>query len=473
MKLIIKKTKTEKGIRRVYIVAFVLLLLTYLFTLYANRELVKQAARVEYTNSIIKTLDNTLAATIDGETGVRGYLITKNIQFLFPYYGSSQITDSLYDELIQLTSDSWVQTERLRELKTSIDERLENLRYLVKTFDENEREISDSMLGLHYSAKMKMDSIRAKIALMERHENRMLVERQERMERTTRLITTITIISLTLAFSLLFFGLITYMQVSKEKKRGLQEIEDYQYQLRKRITELNKANAELIKIRSLEKLAVTGRIARAIAHEIRNPLTNINLATNQLITDLREKNTDSDFLFEMINRNSDRINHLISDLLDSTKFSELSYESIAINDLLDETLQEAADRIVLNKVEVVKDYSTGLKAVSVDKNKMKTAFLNIIINAIEAMERQDERVLTLVTKSKNNKCKIVISDTGTGMDPDSVTRLFEAYFSNKPMGIGLGLTNTQNIIHNHNGEISVESIQGKGTKFTILLAFTS
>ena len=75
------------------------------------------------------------------------------------------------------------------------------------------------------------------------------------------------------------------------------------------------------------------------------------------------------------------------------------------------------------------------------------------------------------TKKENNKCKILITDNGAGMDSESLSRLFEAYFTNKPNGNGLGLTNTQNIILNHKGEISVESLKQKGTTFIISLDF--
>ena len=212
----------------------------------------------------------------------------------------------------------------------------------------------------------------------------------------------------------------------------------------------------------MEKFAATGRIARTIAHEVRNPLTNINLAVDQLKTEVvLQQDETSEMLFAMIKRNSTRINQLISDLLNSTKFSELTYEKISINDLLDETLKEAEDRIALTNVEVVKKYSTDVCDISVDKGKIKIAFLNIIINAIEAMENKTGSVLTLETKGENGKCKVIISDNGSGLDSESANRLFEPYFTSKPKGNGLGLTNTQNIILNHKGEIAVETAKAK------------
>jgi signal transduction histidine kinase len=409
----------------------------------------------------------------DGETGVRGYVITKKMEFLYPYFGSYEFTDSIYNDLLNLTRDNPGQHERLEQLKKVLERRFEILRFSLKSFNDNNREMTDSMQHLQIEARIVMDDVRTKIATIEREENRLLIERENRLKRTTRAITTITIVSLTLAFSLIFFGFITYMRVSKERQRGQQDIMDYQDQLKNRIADLDKANTELIKMRSLEKFAATGRIARTIAHEVRNPLTNINLAVEQLKSEVVVQDETSSMLFDMINRNSARINHLISDLLNSTKFSELTYEKISVNSLLDETLKEASDRIALTNVAVVKKYSEDVCDIAVDKGKIKIAFLNIIINALEAMENKNGSVLTLETKGERDKCKVIISDNGSGLDSESASRLFEPYFTSKPKGNGLGLTNTQNIILNHKGEISVQTTKEKGTSFIISLNFAS
>ena len=106
MKTILKKTSTEKGIRNVYLIAFILLFLAYLVNLYANRQLIKQADAVKHTNDVIRNLDNMLSKVKDGETGVRGYVITKKPEFLYPYFGSYETADSLYNELLGLTNDN-------------------------------------------------------------------------------------------------------------------------------------------------------------------------------------------------------------------------------------------------------------------------------------------------------------------------------------------------------------------------------
>lgn len=90
------------------------------------------------------------------------------------------------------------------------------------------------------------------------------------------------------------------------------------------------------------------------------------------------------------------------------------------------------------------------------------------MNAIEAMD-PDSGVLQLITQTRNGKCVVVIADNGKGMDKESVSKLFEPYFTTKENGTGLGLTNTHNIILNHKGSVYAESEPGKGTKFTIVL----
>ena len=138
--------------------------------------------------------------------------------------------------------------------------------------------------------------------------------------------------------------------------------------------------------------------------------------------------------------------------------------------MLDESLILASDRIALYNIAVKKNYSSDICDVAVDKEKLKIAFLNIIVNAIEAME-PGKGILSITTRGENNKCVVEIGDNGSGMDKESLGRLFEPYFTSKPKGNGLGLTNTQNIILNHRGTIQADSEKGKGTTFIITLDF--
>jgi signal transduction histidine kinase len=273
---------------------------------------------------------------------------------------------------------------------------------------------------------------------------------------------------LILAFGLLSFGFVTYLVENRARRKADRQVVAYQDELEGRVIELDKANRELIQMRSIEKFASTGRIARTIAHEVRNPLTNIGLAVEQLKSQLNGTDQENDLILDMIARNSQRINQLITELLDSTKFVELNYAKTSLNSILDGALELAKDRISLKKVTVIKSYSPDICDISVDKEKFKIAILNLIVNAVEAVE-PEKGVLKLQSRLENGRCLIEVSDNGHGMDEESLGKLFEPYFTNKSNGTGLGLTNTQNIILNHKGDISVESELGKGTTFTISL----
>ena len=174
----------------------------------------------------------------------------------------------------------------------------------------------------------------------------------------------------------------------------------------------------------------------------------------------------------MINRNANRINQMISDLLTSTKFAQLQYARTNINSLLDETVELAKDRIELKHIKLQRSYLKPGSEVFVDSDKMKIAFLNVIVNAVEAMEK-DKGILEIQTSEANDKCVVDIKDNGTGMDEETLQKLFDPYFTRKTGGNGLGLTHTQNIILNHKGSIIANSRLEQGSVFTITLNIAS
>lgn len=230
------------------------------------------------------------------------------------------------------------------------------------------------------------------------------------------------------------------------------------------ITKRRKAEQDLI---TTEKLAVTGRIVRMIAHEIRNPLTNVNLSLEQLEAEM-PPNPDYKIYFEIIKRNSDRISSLITELLNSSKPAQLTISKSSINTLINETLALVNDRIILRDVKVVTNFSDDICEISVDAGKLKIAFLNILINAIEAMD-EASGVLTITTKVEDGCCVIEIEDNGKGIPEEDLGRIFDPFFSGKAKGTGLGLSTTHNIIRTHNGSIEVTSSIGTGAKFVIKL----
>jgi PAS domain S-box-containing protein len=218
-----------------------------------------------------------------------------------------------------------------------------------------------------------------------------------------------------------------------------------------------------------EKFVITGRIARVIAHEVRNPLTNILLAVSQFKGE-EEVTVNEDTLMytDIIERNCTRINQLITELLHSTRMIELHMGHFGINELIEKALQLSGDRLQLNEIRLEKHLVSPDIMIDADEEKVVIAFLNIIINAIEAMA-PGKGVLTVTTLRSQDKAKLLISDNGMGIPEEKLARLFDPFYTSKSKGTGLGLTSTQNILLNHKGTIHVDSEPGKGTVFTIAL----
>lgn len=243
----------------------------------------------------------------------------------------------------------------------------------------------------------------------------------------------------------------------------LHDVESGNYQIM--IKDITSVKEKEIEAQTTRKFASTGRIARVLAHEIKNPLTNISLSIDQLKFELPDPvMKDTGDLLDMIERNSKRINELINQLLDATRYTELKRVPYPINQLVEETLEQARDTIILKEIEVVKDLDKDERMVEMDVDKIKIVLFNLIINAIEAMEGK-KGVLTLRTTIDNKRTCIEVADNGTGLTPEQLDKIFEPFYTSKPQGTGLGLTNAQGIMISHQGLLKVKSKAGVGTSF--------
>jgi PAS domain S-box-containing protein len=214
----------------------------------------------------------------------------------------------------------------------------------------------------------------------------------------------------------------------------------------------------------VEKLAATGRLVRTLAHEVRNPLNNINMSVEQLGHGPEVE--ESPLYLDIIQRNSKRIGDLITELLDSSRPSELNFERCTLQSVMDATIADALDRITLQRINMAISYCEEPCWVMVSPEKLKIAFLNIIINAVEAMQA-GEGELEIAIESANFIHKVIIRDNGCGIPEENLSRLFEPYFTSKRNGMGLGLAATLNILQAHKAHIDVSSIIGTGTTFVI------
>ncbi|MDI1471977.1 MAG: DUF3365 domain-containing protein [Thermodesulfovibrio sp.] len=233
----------------------------------------------------------------------------------------------------------------------------------------------------------------------------------------------------------------------------------------KDITERRKIEEQM---RITEKLAAIGQLSAGLAHEINNPLGGIKLCFNNLTSTEMDEETRKIHI-EVINNGLNKIQEIIKQLLDFAKQTELFISPADINNLIENVLKLTDYLISKHQIQVVKKLKTNLPKIMVDQNKIEQVFLNIILNAIQAM-KGNEKILIIETDIKNQNFIISFTDTGPGIPDDILPKIFDPFFTTKPVGqgTGLGLSVSKSIIEQHNGKIWVKT-SSKGTTFTVEL----
>ncbi len=206
------------------------------------------------------------------------------------------------------------------------------------------------------------------------------------------------------------------------------------------------------------------KFAAALVHEIRNPLTNINLAVEILKSELNDESRE--MYLDILLRSASRINIAVTDLLNYFQADEIEFENHPIQQLLDAALEVAEDRIMLKGITVTKDYPLQDSMAYVNKQVIIIAITNIIINAIEAMPLGKGQ-LKLTTKTVNNRPVIKIEDNGIGINKENLQNIFNPYYTKKAGGMGLGLSTTMKIMLANKAQLAVQSEVDKGTLFII------
>lgn len=221
-------------------------------------------------------------------------------------------------------------------------------------------------------------------------------------------------------------------------------------------------------LRRAEKLAAVGQLSAGIAHEINNPLGGIRLCFNNLMDTAMDKATRQQHI-EVINAGLARIQDIVGQLLDFSKKSSLSVVPVSINRLIENVLKLTEYIMAERRISVVKSFAHDLPQVMVDPAKMEQVFLNIVLNAAQAMDGCGGS-LTIETSSEDGICRASFIDTGPGIPASVLPYIFDPFFTTKPVGdgTGLGLSVGKSIVEQHNGRISVET-SGSGTTFTVYL----
>jgi len=230
---------------------------------------------------------------------------------------------------------------------------------------------------------------------------------------------------------------------------------------------MEEANKRLVQA---EKLASIGRISATIAHEIRNPLTSMKLNIQKVLQNDQLEETDRDHL-SLSQEGISQIEKFIKELLNFTRVSELQLARFSITQIIEESIKMMIDSLQQKQVILERKFEANLPQVFVDGDKLRQVFLNILRNAYEAVEEEGKIsiALSLLKDGEKKKIRIIISDNGCGIPEEDWENIFEPFYTTKPAGFGLGLSNARKIVELHKGSIRVAKKRGRGTSFEIFL----
>jgi PAS domain S-box-containing protein len=238
------------------------------------------------------------------------------------------------------------------------------------------------------------------------------------------------------------------------------------------MTNVYKMQEEILR---MDRLVSLGKLASDIAHELRNPLAGIKTTAQALSEEMSRDDSRREYI-NRITKEIDRLNDLLKTFFSFAKPQKLNLVYCHVKDIINEIIPFLIKEIADKGIQFVENYDPQLSKIKVDKTQMHQAFLNLFLNAIQAMDIGGKlRIDVTPTTSyslvgrKQNFIKIIISDTGKGIAPDILYKIFDPFFTTKPKGIGLGLSITYQIVKKHGGTIKVESELGKGTSFVINL----
>ncbi|SLM27576.1 Predicted two-component sensor histidine kinase [Desulfamplus magnetovallimortis] len=240
------------------------------------------------------------------------------------------------------------------------------------------------------------------------------------------------------------------------------------------LTEAKRLEAELekmqIQLLQAEKMSSLGKLAAGVAHQLNNPLGGITLFT-QLILEEHDVNEDvkSDLL--RIQRDAERCSSIVKELLEFARQTKREVRLQNINKIIGRTLFLLKNQAIFQNIKIIEEYDTSLPEIPADVQQLNHVFMNIILNAADAMEGAGTLRLRTSPDQDNKMALITISDTGPGIPEPIIGNIFEPFFTTKEegKGTGLGLSMAYGIVESHNGKISVENLENGGAMFSIKL----
>ena len=254
--------------------------------------------------------------------------------------------------------------------------------------------------------------------------------------------------------------------IQDELQQWVKTLED---KVEARTKEIKDIQKELIQI---EKMASVGRLAAGVAHEINNPLTGILTNASLLMEEFPEDSSKYEDLKTIVNETL-RCRKIVKDLLDFSRQTAPERKFMEINQVIDRTCELVWNQISFKNISINKEFDKTIPEVMIDRDQTTQVFMNILLNAVDAMPKGGDIKVTTKLSSDAKFIEIYFKDTGIGIDPGDIDRLFDPFFTTKTHGTGLGLAISYGIIQQHGGTIDVESEKGKGSLFIVRIPVPS
>ncbi len=226
-------------------------------------------------------------------------------------------------------------------------------------------------------------------------------------------------------------------------------------------------------MRRLDRLASIGTLSASMGHEIKNALVAVKTFVDLLI----EKSQDSE-LTDVVRREMRRIDAMVSQLLKFGAPAQPTFAALRLHDILNHSLRMVQHQLENKQITLRRQFNAAPDAIQGDNYQLEQAFVNLFLNAVEAMDTKGsltvgtETVIPAASPNEPPQICVTITDSGIGVAPENLSRLFEPFFTTKNHGTGLGLPITRRILHEHKGDIRVQSRLNQGTTFTVLLPAT-
>ncbi|MBI5643022.1 MAG: HAMP domain-containing protein [Deltaproteobacteria bacterium] len=253
--------------------------------------------------------------------------------------------------------------------------------------------------------------------------------------------------------------------------KGDNEVEQLTNNFNDMVRKLRENRELQARLKEAEHMSKIGALASGIAHEVRNPLNLINLSIDHLraVHAPSEEDKKEVFLSTVANIKSEieRLDGMVSNFLNFGRPLNLNLKEIPLEPVIDETIALLGDRCAEQNISIELTHSDAAPAITADYRHIKTCFLNLFLNAIQSMPAGGR--VKAETSLIGPSVIIRIDDTGCGIEPGDMHKIFEPYFTTKDLGIGLGLALTKRIIEEHGGKIHITSQVGKGTTVTLTL----